>query len=212
MRPHVSRLDAFRSAITRPRLPQILLIYFIVVVAFSGFEATFALFSEHRFGFSSQTIGYVFAFVGVVLSVVQGMLVGRVVPRLGEHRTMPAAILTIATGLALIAIAGSILTLVIACGVLAVGMGFNSPSIMSSISRLSDASEQGGILGLSQSLASLARIVGPAGGGYLYDHFGGVTPYLTASAMMLFAFLLSLASVARGPLPQRAAMMNNRLE
>jgi DHA1 family tetracycline resistance protein-like MFS transporter len=195
-----SRLDLFRQSLTRPGLPQLLLIYFIVVTAFASFETTFALYSEARFDFSASTIGYVFAFVGVVLSIVQGFLVGRVVPRLGEHRVVPAAILVIATGLVLVPLASSVPWLVAACGVLAVGMGFNSPSIMALVSRRSDADTQGSILGLSQSLGSLGRVIGPAWGGWLYDRFDMATPYFAAAALMGIAFLLSVAAVLRAPL------------
>ena len=59
----------------------LLSLYFIVTLAFSGFETTFALFSEAKFGFTTSTIGFVFAFIGVVLATVQGVLVGRVVKR-----------------------------------------------------------------------------------------------------------------------------------
>lgn len=199
-RPHASRVEVFRHALTRPGLPQLLLIYFIVVTAFASFETTFALYSERRFAFSASTIGYVFAFVGVVLSFIQGFLVGRVVPHAGEHRVVPAAILVIATGLVLVPAASSVPMLVGACGVLAVGMGFNSPSLMSLVSRRSDDDMQGGVLGLSQSLASLGRVIGPAWGGWLYDRYGMATPYLSAAGLMGVAFLLSLAAVLRAPI------------
>jgi MFS transporter, DHA1 family, tetracycline resistance protein len=195
-----SRLDLLRYAATRPDLPQLFLISFIVLTAFASFETTFALYSERRFAFSASTIGYVFAFVGVVLSVVQGFLVGRVVRRLGEHRLMPIAILVLAAGLALVALAANVPMLLAACGLLAVGMGFHSPSIMALISRRSDADTQGGVLGLSQSLSSLARVVGPAWGGWLYDRYGMVMPYVTAAGLMLLAFLLSLAVMVRVPI------------
>ena len=76
----------------RPAPALLLALYFIVTAAFSGFEATFALFSERRFGFTVATIGYLFAFIGATLALVQGMLVGRVVRRVGEARLIPIAI------------------------------------------------------------------------------------------------------------------------
>ena len=194
-----SRVAALRQALRRPGLPQLLLIYFIVVAAFASFETTFALYSERRFAFSASTIGYVFAFVGIVLSIVQGFLVGKIVPRVGEGRIVPVAILTLAAGLALVPIARNVATLVAACGILALGMGFNSPSLMSMISRRAAADMQGGVLGLSQSLASLARVIGPAWGGWLYDRYGMVTPYVSAAGLMGVAFLLSIAVIARTP-------------
>jgi predicted MFS family arabinose efflux permease len=204
----VSRIVAFRKALTRPHLPLLLAVYFLVIAGFSSFEATFALFSERRFGFTASTIGYVFAFVGVVLALVQGLIVGRAARWMGENRLVPFAILVIALGLALVPLAGSVAMLVAACGTLAVGMGFNSPSLVSLISRLSDRNDQGSVLGISQSLASLARIVGPAWGGLIYDRVGIVFPFVSGAALMVIAFAMSLTGlrhvVAVAPEARRA--------
>jgi len=202
------RLEALRRALARPHLPMLLLVYFIVIAAFSGFEATFALFSERRFSFTASTIGYVFAFVGIVLSVIQGTIVGRTVRRVGEHRVVPIAILFLALGLGLIPLSRTVPVLIAACGLLAVGMGFNSPSIVSLISRLSSADEQGGVLGVSQSLASLARVLGPAWGGFTFDRFGIEVPYVLASVVMLIACLLSVIGLRHVRLDHTAPLGN----
>jgi multidrug resistance protein len=187
----LGRMEAFRHAMGRPTLLLLLSLYFLVTLAFSGFEATFALFSEAKFGFTTSTIGFVFAFIGVVLSIVQGVLVGRVVKKVGERRLIPFAIISIALGLGLIPFVWNVPTLLVALGILALGMGFNNPSMTSMISRLADPNDQGGILGLASSLASLGRVVGPAWGGFLYDAYGMRMPYLSASSLMLIAFAVS---------------------
>ncbi len=163
----LSRIAAFRRALVRPQLLVPLALYFIVTAAFSSFEATFALFSERRFGFTAATIGYVFAFIGAVLALVQGVLVGRVVTRVGERRLIPIALATMGLAIAAVPFSLGVPTLMVALGALALGMGFNSPSLSSMVSRLSDPGDQGGVLGLAQSLASLGRVVGPAWGGFL---------------------------------------------
>jgi MFS transporter, DHA1 family, tetracycline resistance protein len=193
----LGRLEAFRHALGRPTLLLVLALYFIVTLAFSGFEATFALFSEAKFGFNSSTIGFVFAFIGVVLATVQGVLVGRAVKRIGERRLIPAAIFAVALGLGLVPFVWSVPTLLGALGVLALGMGFNNPSLSSMVSRLADPNDQGGILGLASSLASLGRVVGPAWGGYLYDAYGMRTPYVSAAALMLIAFAVSVIGLRK---------------
>ncbi len=192
-----SRVAALRKALTRPAMPMLLLVYFLVVAAFSGFETTFALFSERRHGFTEETIGYLFAYVGVVLALVQGGLVGRVVRRFGERRLVPPAILVLAAGLALIPIATSVPGLCVAIGVMSLGMGFNSPSLVSLISQASDPEDQGGILGVSQSLASLARIMGPAWGGLLFDHVGPSATYVSSAAIMAVAAAVAAAGLRR---------------
>ena len=190
---HLGRIDAFRHALARPTLVILLAVYFLVTMAFSWFEATFALFSEATFGYTASTIGFVFTFIGVVLSVVQGVLVARVVKRIGERRLIPMAIFAIAIGIGLLPFAWNVATLLAALGVLAVGMGFNSPACSSMVSRLSSADDQGGILGLASSVASLGRVVGPAIGGFLYDVYGPRTPYVTAAVLMSMTAMIAFA-------------------
>jgi DHA1 family tetracycline resistance protein-like MFS transporter len=180
----LGRMEAFRHAMTKPTLVLILGLYFMVTLAFSWFEATFALFSEATFGYTASTIGFVFTFIGVVLAVVQGVLVGKVVKKIGERRLIPMAIFAIALGIGVLPFAWNVTTLLGALGILALGMGFNSPACSSMISRLTNADDQGGILGLASSLASLGRVIGPAFGGFLYDAYGSRTPYVSAATLM----------------------------
>jgi len=196
----VGRIDALRAALARPHLPLLLLIGFLIVAAFSAYESTFALFAERTHGFNASSIGYVFAFVGVILVVVQGALVGRAVKWLGEHHIVPASLALVAVGLLMIPGTTSVAALLVASGVMAVGMGFNNPSLMSLISRYSSAEDQGGVLGLTQSLNSLARIIGPLWGGFAFDHLGIGTPYVSSAAVMGLASLLALHALWRARL------------
>lgn len=204
-----SRWDLFRRARRHPGLMPLLVVFFLVSAAFSGFEATFALFTARRFGFTAESIGYVFAFIGLILAIVNGVLVGRVVRRLGERRVVPLAIALIAVSLFLVPAAHSVPALFAVCGILAVGMGFNNPSLTSAISRLSDPSEQGGILGLAQSLAALGRIVGPAWGGFLFDRAGMTVPYMSAASIMTVALVLAWVGVRQAQLPMAGAPVTN---
>ncbi len=188
----LGRMEAFRHALRKPVLVVLLSVYFLVTMAFSWFEATFALFSEATFGYTAATIGFVFTFIGIVLSIVQGVLVGKVVKRIGERRLIPMAIFAIAAGIGLLPFAFNVVTLLGALGVLAIGMGFNSPACSSMVSRLSSADDQGGILGLASSVASLGRVVGPATGGFLYDLYGSRTPYLTAAMLMAITAIVAM--------------------
>ena len=196
----VGRIAALRAALARPHLPLLLVIGFLVVAAFSGYESTFALFAERTYGFTASSIGYIFAFVGVILVIVQGALVGRVVKWIGEHHIVPASLALVAAGLLMIPATTSVAALLVASGVMAVGMGFNNPSLMSLISRYSAAEDQGGVMGLTQSLNSLARIVGPMWGGFAFDRLGIGMPYITSAAVMGLAALLAVHALWRSRL------------
>ncbi len=200
----VGRIDALRAALARPHLPLLLVIGFLVVAAFSGYESTFALFAERTYGFTASSIGYIFALVGVILVIVQGALVGRVVKRIGEHHVVPVSLALVAAGLLMIPATTSVAALLVATGVMAVGMGFNSPSLMSLVSRYSTAEDQGGVMGLTQSLNSLARIVGPMWGGFAFDHLGIGMPYITSAAVMGLAALLAVHALWRSRVAQEA--------
>jgi len=200
----VGRLDALRAAVARPHLPLLLVIGFLVVGAFSSFEATFALFAERTYAFHASTIGYVFAFVGIILVIVQGFLVGKVVKRIGEHHIVPASLALVAIGLLMIPATRSVAALLVANGVMAVGMGFNNPALMSLVSRYSAAEDQGGVMGLTQSLNSLARIVGPMWGGFAFDHLGVGMPYISGAVVMGVAAALSIHALWRAQMSPEA--------
>ena len=193
----VGRIDALRAALARPHLPFLLLVGFLVVGAFSSFESTFALFAEHRFGFTASTIGYVFAFIGIILTIVQGALVGRAVKAIGEHHLVPISLGLVAIGLLMIPASPGVPALLVSQAVMAIGMGFNSPALLALISRYSAADDQGGVLGLTQSLNSLARIVGPMWGGFAYDRLGVGVPYVSSAAVMAAAALIAVVSLWR---------------
>lgn len=192
-----SRWTLLHQAWRHPGLVPLLVVFFLMSTAFSGFEVTFALFAERRFGFTAESIGWVFAFIGLVLTIVNGVLVGRVVPRFGERRVIPFAIGLTGLSLLLIPVAYTVPALFAVCGVMAIGMGFNNPSLTSAVSRLSGPSEQGGMLGLAQSLAALGRVVGPAWGGFLFDWAGMTMPYVSAALIMTVALVLAVLGVGR---------------
>jgi multidrug resistance protein len=191
----MGRMEAFRHAMANPTLLLILALYFIVTMAFSAFEATFALFTEARFGYTAASIGLLFTFIGFIIALIQGVLIARVVKRVGERKIIPIAIAAIAISIGLLPFVWSVPTLLVALGLLAMGMGFNNPSLSSMVSKLSHEDDQGGTLGLASSLSSLGRVVGPAWGGYMYDAFGMTTPYLSAAGLMFVACLVSLVGL-----------------
>jgi MFS family permease len=124
--------------------------------------------------------------------IVQGFLVHKVVKSLGEHHVVPVSLALVSVGLLMIPAARSVAALLVASAIMAVGMGFNSPTLMSLISRYSSAEDQGGVMGLTQSLNSLARIAGPIWGGFAFDRLGMGVPYISAAVVMGIAGAISI--------------------
>jgi DHA1 family tetracycline resistance protein-like MFS transporter len=90
----------------------------------------------------------------------------------------------------------SLSLLLIALAVITCGFAFMMPSINSLISRRSDPAKQGGILGIAQSVSSLARILGPMFGIPLLE-LHNTLPYYVAASLMGVGLLLVIVA-ARG--------------
>jgi MFS transporter, DHA1 family, tetracycline resistance protein len=190
--PRPGRLAVAREALSRPVLRELILLLFIAIGAFSGMETTFALWANQVFGWSSWEVGLNFFFVGIVLVIVQGGLIGRLSHRFGEARLLTAGALSITLGLAGLPLVHSIPLLLLVDLLLAGGMGLLTPSLNSLVSRQAQIDEQGGILGVSQSASSLARAVAPPLAGMLFDLSGRNTPYMVGAAFMLLVVILAL--------------------
>jgi len=160
------------------------------LVAFSAFEATFALFGERRLGFGLASTGGVFTGIGLVLVVVEGGLVHPAVRRLGEIRALRLALAMNAVGLVLLAAVHSWWVLVPALTALVVGQGLATPSLTAATASVAPEGRRGGILGLQQSAGGLARVVGPLLGGLAFQHIGVPAPYLAGAAVMVACILV----------------------
>jgi multidrug resistance protein len=157
------------AALRVPGLPRILLLYFLFTVAFAVLQPTLSLFGSVRLDLDERQVGYLFAFLGLVSAIVQGGLVRVLVPLLGEARLVRISAVPFVVGLVWIATASSTPALLGALALLAAGYGGTLPSVLSLVSRTAPDTMQGGVLGIGQSVGSLARIVGPALAGALFD-------------------------------------------
>jgi DHA1 family tetracycline resistance protein-like MFS transporter len=177
------------DALHHPSIGRLLGATFLSTFAFVAMEATFALLGEARLGIGAGRLGLVFAYVGIVMVIVQGGLVGRLAPRFGERALATVGALLMGASLAALPLAPSLGSALVVLAGLAVGQGLTTPMLSTLLSRAADADEQGGTLGLGQSLAAAARAVGPIGAGWLYDRAEAL-PYAAAGAVMVLAALL----------------------
>ena len=203
-------LDVLR----RPAVGPVILLSFLTVFAFANFEATLALLTKDAFAFDDRDNSLVFAFIGLVLVVVQGGIYRPLAARLKDEQllgfgvVMMAVGLTGVTGVALgahqfISAGGATPLWLTPLFYLSVGVGvsgfaFSNPSISSLVSRRADPARQGEAIGVSQSATALARILGPFVGAEIYfkdpNH---AAPYALAVAVLLGATAL-LPGVRRG--------------
>ncbi len=173
---------------------------FCALVAFSGFEATFALFGHHRFGLGLGSTAGVFAAVGAVIVVVQGGLVRPLVARLGEPATLVAGLIANVAGLVLLAFAHAWALAAPALLVLTVGQGLAQPTMASVLAGRANPGQRGQMLGWQQSAGGLARVVGPALAGALIGANASGAPYLVGAVLTAVA-LVAVVLALRLPSP-----------
>jgi MFS transporter, DHA1 family, tetracycline resistance protein len=185
--------DRFRTLVgggTPARLRVLFAAGFLVTAGIAAMEGTFSLWADRRWALTGPAIAFLFAWMGVVGVVAQGFAVGRLVRRLGERRAALLGLALLAAGLAALALAPTLPLLAAAVALVALGHGISVPSVSSLISRQGGAGEQGRILGVSQSLSALGRVIGPVAGGVALAHVGTAAPFLSGAVLAAGALLL----------------------
>jgi multidrug resistance protein len=207
LRPEEVEEDATARSGHSLAVLRLALVGFLSLVAFSAFEATFALLGERRFDLGESSTYLVFVGVGLVLVLVQGGLVHPVVQRLGELKALRAGLALDAVGLLLLAAARSWAGLVPALVVLIVGQGLVTPTLSSLVASRARRDRRGSALGVQQSAGGLARVVGPTLGGFLFQHVGFSAPSVAGAFLAAGAALLTLPLRSDGeqPAPDPAA-------
>ena len=200
---HWFPLRAVVHAFSRPVVGPLLLVTLLNTTAFSNFEATFAQFARSRFGHDPSTVSWLFVLIGVTAAVVQGGLIRRLVPILGEAR-----LAGIGTSLLALSFAGLVLVpghagLIALVVTTAAGSGLTNPALAGLISRSADAAEQGEILGAAQSLSSLGRILGPFWGEHAWFAWGAAGPYGTGALLEAVAVVVVIVGLRSVAAPRR---------
>ncbi len=168
--------------------------FFVFNFAFAGFTSIFVLFLKRQFGWGPADAGIVFVIIGVVSTVVQAGLIRSLIPRFGENRlslTGMALVGTALLGIAAIPATGfwSTSSIYLCVVGLAFGVGIMLPSLRGVISNQVADEDQGKIIGVSQSLQSIAGIAGPAWAGWVFDRWGGQAPAFQSGLMMGVALI-----------------------
>ncbi len=157
---------AYAQYFRRPVLDGLLLQFFAFAFSFATFTSGFALFAERRFhyeghAFGPVEIGYLFAYVGLLGIILQGGLLGRLVRRFGEPTLVSAGFLSLVIGYLALGVVHDIAPLLVTATVSSFGNGVLRPSLTSLISQQAGRHEQGTVLGLNQSIMSVAQILAP---------------------------------------------------
>ena len=195
--PALNPLSQLLRLIGMPNLRWLLLAGFCYGFPFAALQATFGVYTIELFKFDPQTIGLPSLLIGATDMLVPGVLVGRLLPRFGEARVATAGFVGVAAGYLLLASVfawPSIVLLTIAIVVFAGSGGLVEPSLAGLLSRAAGQQAQGAVQGGSQSVNSLALMIGPIWAGWLYTRLGPPTPFWTGTIWIGVALCATLAA------------------
>lgn len=174
-------------SIKQENLILIYLASFIVSFTLAGLEGTFAYFASDRAGIDSKELGYMFALMGVASAFVQGGMIGKIIHKFGEKKTIKIGLILSSIGFLAITFAYHFWTLAIFLMIFGIGNGMMRPSITSLISKKAKGGH-GTALGVMDSVDSMGRVAGPPFAGTLYLYLTE-SPYLLG-AVLTFGFFL----------------------
>lgn len=182
----------------RPAVARLVAVNLLYTIAFTGMEAVFVLLTQHTFGWTTQQNGFLFAYIGVIVVLMQGGLVGRLVSWLGERRLMIAGLVLLGVGLILLPWSGTLALLLGALGILSIGDGAISPTVSTLLSFASPADAQGETLGLAQGIGGLGRLIGPLVAGSLFA-LGVGLPFIVGGGLAFVGALIALPALSGMP-------------
>ncbi len=191
----------WRNAFRQRAIARLVCINFLFTIAFTAMEAIFALFSQRTFAWGAVQNGYIFTYIGVLIVIMQGGLVGQLVKRWNEQRVMIGGLVLLGCGLILLAFSTQIAWLLMTLAMLSIGDGAVTPTVSTLLSFSSMDEAQGETLGFAQGMAGLARVIGPLVAGVLYDRIGVGIPFTAGGILGILAVLLALSPL---PAPNRA--------
>lgn len=160
---------------------------FFSMLAFSGFEATFSLFGGARFNLTEASTAVVFLGVGVVMSAVQGSLIGPLTSRFGSLHLLRNGLVFVSIGLLFLGAAVIWPTMIVALLFMVVGAGISNPSLTALVADSAHEDRRGEALGIQQSASALARVIGPPLAGLAFDHIGIGAPFTFGALIYVLA-------------------------
>jgi multidrug resistance protein len=211
--------DAIVHVVTHSAEPasRLIWIYAIAMGAFQGVTSMLALFLAVRFHVTAKTIGFFFAYTGVISVLTRALVLGRMVDRYGEARLARFGSTLLALGIASLAFIRPLadpagvaarlglpatvvaylpyLPLALAVALLPLGTAFTFPCVTALLSRVISSRERGLYMGVQQTFGGLARVIFPILFGLLFDWHIPL-PFLLSATLVAFTIYLGMGMEA----------------
>ncbi len=179
---------SFKSVLRLKHIPFMLLLYFLIFLAFNFFYVAFPIHAIQGLKWSLLKLGFFFSVMGLILVLVEGPVLSKISGKYSDDILTVAGSILLAFSFFLFTSENEIL---IFAGVIlfSSGNGIMWPSFLSHLSKVAGQKYQGAVQGFASSAGSLASIIGLIAGGFIYGLLA-VKTFLIPGFLFLFIFVL----------------------
>jgi DHA1 family tetracycline resistance protein-like MFS transporter len=196
----INPVGSLRAVLRYPAVSTLLPVHVAAMLGQFGLQAVWVPYASYRYGWGPIEVGLSLAVVGVLLALAQGVLVGRMVGRFGEMRTLIIGLAIGVVGFAAYGLASEGWMLIAVSCVYIPALGIINPSIRSLMSGGVPPTEQGLLQGALTSTSTLLAVIAPLIANSLFAFFVGPAapahmpgaPYFLGSLMFAAALLLAM--------------------
>lgn len=158
---------------------------FVLAFSQSNLYSAFPLFSKQELGLSADQVGVQFFFIGIIAVIVQGGLIRYITKYYREESIFTTGMALMLLGMLLIPFATTKFGLSIFLIIMALGASLTLPTMQSLISKEAGEDNVGAIMGTSQGLSGLGRMLGPTWGGFWFGIYYGLPFFITAGVLLV---------------------------
>lgn len=167
-------------------------------------QSTWTYYTMFKFNWSEQQVGVSLGIIGVLVMLVQGVLIGKIMPVLGSKKAIVFGLLLFALGMLLFAFATTSWMMYAILPIYCLG-GICGPAIQAAISSQVAINEQGELQGGLTSLMSVTSILGPLIMNNLFAYFSSKSallyfpgmPFVVGALLFLIAIILALPALRK---------------
>ena len=185
-----------RDVLRNPLIRRMCLVNLAFSLALTQLETIFAFLMKDRFGYDAAEVAGILVAMAVVMGGIQGGGMRALSARYPERGLLAVGSAILAAAFLCVPFAPTVGLLLIPLFFSAVGRAIAQPALMSLISVQATPRNRGAVMGAFQSASSLARVLGPALAGVLYD-VALAAPFALAAVMLAGVVLLARRLPAR---------------
>ncbi len=192
----VGRLKGLAIMTSRPLLARLGLMVLLFTVSLSLMEPSLPLLLEGRLGWGPRELGRLFTYVGLIMALMQGGVVPRIARRMGERPVARAGALMMGLGLAGLALADGLASVLAAMTLVGLGVACFNPTMASLASHQAGSGERGLVMGQFNAMQALGRSAGPLASGVLFQSADAM-PFLVGAVLVLLVLVWQSVLFAR---------------